>query len=208
MVTPELALCGYPPEDLLLREDFLAACDQALLDLAARAGKRHAGGRAPARQRRQALQLRVRDQGRQGGRRLRQAALAELHRVRRGALLRAGGHAVRVRHRRRQLRRQHLRGCLGRARAGHCARPWRTQRRARRHQYLRRLVERHGAARRARGRRQCPAGAECFPLPYGQAARTLRRDARARGGEPAWRWFTPTWSAGRTSWCSTAVRSC
>jgi len=38
MVTPELALCGYPPEDLLLREDFLAACDQALLDLAARAG--------------------------------------------------------------------------------------------------------------------------------------------------------------------------
>ena len=38
MVTPELALCGYPPEDLLLREDFLAACDQALQDLAARAG--------------------------------------------------------------------------------------------------------------------------------------------------------------------------
>ena len=26
MVTPELALCGYPPEDLLLREDFYAAC--------------------------------------------------------------------------------------------------------------------------------------------------------------------------------------
>ena len=37
VVTPELALCGYPPEDLLLREDFLAACDQALTDLAARA---------------------------------------------------------------------------------------------------------------------------------------------------------------------------
>src|SRR5512147_1788128 len=36
MVTPELALCGYPPEDLLLREDFLAACDRALADLAAR----------------------------------------------------------------------------------------------------------------------------------------------------------------------------
>jgi NAD+ synthetase len=35
MVTPELALCGYPPEDLLLREDFLAACDRALADLAA-----------------------------------------------------------------------------------------------------------------------------------------------------------------------------
>jgi len=37
MVTPELALCGYPPEDLLLREDFLVACDRALVDLAARA---------------------------------------------------------------------------------------------------------------------------------------------------------------------------
>ena len=36
MVTPELALCGYPPEDLLLREDFLIACDRALADLAAR----------------------------------------------------------------------------------------------------------------------------------------------------------------------------
>ena len=39
MVTPELALCGYPPEDLLLREDFLAACDSALQDLARRAPK-------------------------------------------------------------------------------------------------------------------------------------------------------------------------
>src|SRR5262245_11323923 len=36
MVTPELALCGYPPEDLLLREDFLSACEHALSDLAAR----------------------------------------------------------------------------------------------------------------------------------------------------------------------------
>src|SRR5689334_15929725 len=36
MVTPELALCGYPPEDLLLREDFLAACDRALDDLASK----------------------------------------------------------------------------------------------------------------------------------------------------------------------------
>jgi NAD+ synthetase len=36
LVTPELALCGYPPEDLLLRGDFLEACDRALADLAAR----------------------------------------------------------------------------------------------------------------------------------------------------------------------------
>ena len=36
MVTPELALCGYPPEDLLLRADFLEACQHAMDDLAQR----------------------------------------------------------------------------------------------------------------------------------------------------------------------------
>jgi len=36
VVTPELALCGYPPEDLLLREDFLDACAAALQELASR----------------------------------------------------------------------------------------------------------------------------------------------------------------------------
>jgi NAD+ synthase/NAD+ synthase (glutamine-hydrolysing) len=34
MLTPELALCGYPPEDLLLRPDFYAACAEALAALA------------------------------------------------------------------------------------------------------------------------------------------------------------------------------
>ena len=34
MLTPELALCGYPPEDLLLRPDFYRACSRALDDLA------------------------------------------------------------------------------------------------------------------------------------------------------------------------------
>ena len=34
LLTPELSLCGYPPEDLLLRDDFCAACDQALQHLA------------------------------------------------------------------------------------------------------------------------------------------------------------------------------
>lgn len=34
MLTPELALCGYPPEDLLLRPDFYAACAEALTALA------------------------------------------------------------------------------------------------------------------------------------------------------------------------------
>lgn len=34
LVTPELSLCGYSPEDLLLRPDFLLACEDALLTLA------------------------------------------------------------------------------------------------------------------------------------------------------------------------------
>lgn len=36
LLTPELALCGYPPEDLLLRPDFYRACAQALNSLADR----------------------------------------------------------------------------------------------------------------------------------------------------------------------------
>lgn len=35
VVTPELALCGYPPEDLLLRRDFHAACARGLQRLSA-----------------------------------------------------------------------------------------------------------------------------------------------------------------------------
>ncbi len=36
LLTPELSLTGYPPEDLLLRRSFYAASDRALRDLAAR----------------------------------------------------------------------------------------------------------------------------------------------------------------------------
>ncbi len=36
LLTPELGLCGYPPEDLLLRDGFYRACTQALHDLAAK----------------------------------------------------------------------------------------------------------------------------------------------------------------------------
>lgn len=34
LLTPELALSGYPPEDLLLRPDFYRVCDEALAELA------------------------------------------------------------------------------------------------------------------------------------------------------------------------------
>src|SRR5450631_4123426 len=36
VVTPELSLCGYPPEDLLLRPAFIDACARELADLARR----------------------------------------------------------------------------------------------------------------------------------------------------------------------------
>ncbi len=34
LLSPELSLCGYPPEDLLLRNGFYRACERALADLA------------------------------------------------------------------------------------------------------------------------------------------------------------------------------
>jgi predicted amidohydrolase len=37
LLTPELALCGYPPEDLLMRPDFYRACEVQLERLAAAA---------------------------------------------------------------------------------------------------------------------------------------------------------------------------
>jgi predicted amidohydrolase len=37
LLTPELSLCGYPPDDLLLRDGFYQACDTALLALAQQA---------------------------------------------------------------------------------------------------------------------------------------------------------------------------
>src|ERR1700674_2290884 len=36
LITPELSLCGYPPEDLLLRPAFLSSCADELARLAAR----------------------------------------------------------------------------------------------------------------------------------------------------------------------------
>ena len=39
MLTPELSICGYPPEDLLLRADFFEACRDAVDALAARTGE-------------------------------------------------------------------------------------------------------------------------------------------------------------------------
>ncbi|HSS70493.1 MAG TPA: NAD+ synthase [Casimicrobiaceae bacterium] len=39
VITPELSLCGYPPEDLVLRPAFLAACAKELRELAGKVGR-------------------------------------------------------------------------------------------------------------------------------------------------------------------------
>jgi NAD+ synthase (glutamine-hydrolysing) len=39
LLTPELSICGYPPEDLLERDDFIAAQDEAIAELAAESGE-------------------------------------------------------------------------------------------------------------------------------------------------------------------------
>ncbi len=93
LVTPELSLTGYPPEDLLLRRAFYAACDSALQRLAVQLlqipGSRRRG-RSSARARGPALQCGLRPAGWRGGRDLLQARPAELRRLRRAALLHAG----------------------------------------------------------------------------------------------------------------------
>ncbi|MEE2719252.1 MAG: NAD+ synthase [Planctomycetota bacterium] len=38
LLAPELAVCGYPPRDLLLREGFVEACERAVLRIAAETG--------------------------------------------------------------------------------------------------------------------------------------------------------------------------
>jgi NAD+ synthase (glutamine-hydrolysing) len=38
LITPELSLCGYPPEDLLLRPAFMQACAEALTEIARELG--------------------------------------------------------------------------------------------------------------------------------------------------------------------------
>ena len=89
VVTPELSLCGYPPEDLLLRPAFLDACASELAALAA-ASARHDGRSSafPSIDGGRALQRGRRPARRPRRRRLSQAAPAQLHGLRRGPLLR------------------------------------------------------------------------------------------------------------------------
>jgi hypothetical protein len=78
LVTPELALCGYPPEDLALRDDFYDENARILAALADRlAPGADRGGGPPPQGRRGTLQRRVGAAGRRDHRGLSQADPAQ-----------------------------------------------------------------------------------------------------------------------------------
>ena len=150
---PELAITGYPPEDLLFKPQLVR--DNLDADEASGGGlTRHMRGlRVRGRVRRRAVQRRGRGQRRRACRRLPQDTAAQLRRLRRAALLHAGPRLPRVRDRGHARRRQHLRGHLvsrrpdrGAARGGR-----------RGHREHQRLALRHGKAPRP-GERDRGAG--------------------------------------------------
>ena len=114
---PELAVTGYPPEDLLLRPGFIRAAAESL-----RADRRRDEGRRRRRRlppfRQGSLQRMRRLRGRRGEGRVPQAVPAELRRVRRGSLLRARTRARAARARRHARRLDHLRGHVATGAAG------------------------------------------------------------------------------------------
>ena len=121
-VTPELALVGYLPRDLLLSAGVRRAAagtrSPALARDAARpaAGARRPAGAEPVRRRTAALQHRGAAARRPRRAAVPQGAAADLRRLRRGPLLRAVSRRADARARRPPARHQHLRGRLERSR--------------------------------------------------------------------------------------------
>ena len=186
-VFPELAVTGYPPEDLLLRPQFLADAKtqfdrivEASRWCGGGGGRARAGGRTRVQPRcgvearrgdRQAVQRRGCGGGRPSRSHLSQDLLAQLRGVRRGAVLPAWQRVSRVRDQRGAGRRQRLRGHL-----------------------VRRGPE-HGPARgRRRGHRQH----QRLALPPGQGP-PARGDARGAGPDSRRLHRVPQhrWRAGR-----------
>ena len=108
---PELAVTGYPPEDLLLKEHFLQAATEAVAELAREAEGIVGAGRLPGARRRRLQRARGAGRGRAAGR-LPQVGAAELRRLRRAALLPGRRGRRRAPARRRAARPDHLRGHL------------------------------------------------------------------------------------------------
>ena len=184
---PELALTGYPPEDLLLRQSFVARSAEVLDKLAARTGRMAAVVGFPDAVRdlyNAAAVLRERARAR----RLPQAPVAQLRGVRRAALLRAV-------HRRRPA----LRGGRGSGRGGDLRRrveperpdlhPSGRRRRARREHQRVALLRRPdpGTGGDARDTRRRRVGAPALREPRrrpGRARLRRRVDAVRRGWAP------------------------
>ena len=177
---PELALTGYPPEDLLLKTHFVDAAGAALEELARETEDIVALVGFPERARRRLQRLRRARPTASVQAVYRKIYLPELRRLRRGPLLPGRHRAGADRAERDRDRAHDLRGHLG-------ARPARHQR---------------GARGRAGDRE--PVG---LAVPRRQAARA-RADARpARPRQHRDRRSSATWSAARTSSSSTATAS-
>jgi hypothetical protein len=188
VLTPELSICGYAAEDLFLRPAFIAACDDAVKTVARElaglkglhvvVGHPSAATCAASRCRCSGAERGQRAEGRAGAGDLCQARAAQLPGVRRAPLLHAGPGHLRVPGRGHQRRPADLRG---------------------------RLVRRAGRAGREAGA-ELLAVINASPFHVGKAASAWRAWPTARG-RAGCRWSTPTWWAGRTRWCSTALRS-
>ncbi len=184
VVFSELFIAGYPPEDLVLKPAFQAACRSAVEALAretadggpARA-HRHALGRG-----RQALQRRRAARRRTHRGRALQGRSAELRRVRREARVRAGPAAGAGRLPRRAHRRADLRGHLDRRTSCECLAETgaeilhRAERLALLARQARRAPQRRGRARH----RDRPAAGLCQPGRRPGRAGVRRRLVRAQ----------------------------
>ena len=121
VVLPELAVTGYPPEDLLLRPGFIRAAREAVDEVARGCdGIVALVGRPGVRPRPRERRVRVRGRRRAG--RLPQAVPPELRRLRRAPLLRARPRAPAAPARRRAGRPDDLRGRLAARPPGHRSR--------------------------------------------------------------------------------------
>ena len=90
VLTPELSICGYPPEDLVMRPSFLRACRAELESLAKSLPPIAVVAGFPARRRKQALQRRRIHRAWTHRGSPSQATSAQLHGVRRTTLLHPG----------------------------------------------------------------------------------------------------------------------
>ena len=203
----ELFIAGYPPEDLVLKPAFLAACEKAVERFRQghrrwRAGRHHRHA-AEAQERRP--QFGHRRRRRQDHRRALQGRPAELWRVRREARLPGRSrHARAGEFPRRAARHPDLRGHLGRSRrlrdAGRKRR--RNPAGAERLALLSRQGRRAPPGRHPAGDRDRPADALCQPARRpgrtGLRRRVLRHQCRQVAGLPdepvrGDAWPSPTW---------------